>query len=316
MKALDTTPNKIPRISTLRGILCILAAIGVCQGHAKATMTTPDQHSSQLKQIGITVTVPDPKDSLSYTQAYRLYRRGDFNAAKEVFINLACYKPRCYPLRYLLANTYLRLRDYEDAKLEYETCLELYPDKRTALFCHKGIDYINAYTNSPPDEEGDRQYDRLSGILANQVELRRTQAAAKAEERRVELLAKAASNARSIREEAKQRLDELKENAPWPWFRYDYDNSRFCVIPDYVQSEAIAEDAESRAQKVLAEAQKRASQMTAPDTESIGEGLLSQTRMRGYSKTHLLPGLSDMYVRYYVHGNSNFAVRDPESKMQ
>jgi hypothetical protein len=66
--------------------------------------------------------------------------------------------------------------------------------------------------------------------------------------------------------------------------------------------QSILNKADALANTVITEATRKADTLTMPDGDEVTEGLLSQLKPTGkFSRTHLLPLGSNVYVRNYAH---------------
>lgn len=70
------------------------------------------------------------------------YQQGKFALARAYFTKAISENPRHWAARYQLANTLLRLEEYDAARTQYTVCLSICPDMRTRSYCAKALTQI------------------------------------------------------------------------------------------------------------------------------------------------------------------------------
>lgn len=240
-------------------------------------------------------------------RASMLYKSGRMESAREAYIDLVCQDPNNYYWRYCLANAYFKLHDYHAAQIQYEFCMELYPDAQTASFCKAGLKNVKRCLGQPVEEISEEfGGSNFVSSLDCMREQRREAAQIAINNQRDKLITDAHVKAREIRANANSRLEAIRNNATW-WYNDPLKNALVPVVSPALE-QAIKDNAESRAEEIVSAAQKNASELQAPESDDVIEGLLSQTQPGGkHSSVRLLPFGSNMYVRNYGHRNT-FAV--------
>jgi tetratricopeptide (TPR) repeat protein len=100
----------------------------------------------------------------SYTDGLARYNAGDYTSAKNYFLKVAGDKPMYYQSHYLLANTFVKLKDLESARKWYDICLKCNPDKATADNCRKAIAYLDKTVASGGAEPTVKKESKTSAI--------------------------------------------------------------------------------------------------------------------------------------------------------
>lgn len=85
----------------------------------------------------------EARSSEIFDTAVRHYKEGNYLLARRRFEHLLRRDPNCWPAHYQLANTYMKLNEFELARREYELCLKEV-DSATGAACRKAIAYIDA----------------------------------------------------------------------------------------------------------------------------------------------------------------------------
>lgn len=70
------------------------------------------------------------------------YNKGNYALAKAYFAKAIADHPHYWPAHYNLANTYLKLEEYNNALTEYTVCLSICPDMKTRAYCARALQQI------------------------------------------------------------------------------------------------------------------------------------------------------------------------------
>ncbi|HEY9787098.1 MAG TPA: tetratricopeptide repeat protein [Candidatus Obscuribacterales bacterium] len=73
------------------------------------------------------------------------YAKGNYALARAYFAKAVQEAPSYWPAHYQLANTYLKLEDYNRALTEYTVCLQLCPDLKTRSLCAHAMRQIESF---------------------------------------------------------------------------------------------------------------------------------------------------------------------------
>jgi hypothetical protein len=98
--------------------------------------------------------------STDLDDAVNLYKTGDYNAARFGFWRRSQENPKDYISHYYLANSFIQMKDFKNARTWYKNCLHCNPDAETAQNCSKALSYLNESTGT--DANGSAKRDSHS----------------------------------------------------------------------------------------------------------------------------------------------------------
>ncbi len=215
-----------------------------------------------LLLIGCLFFAP-PSFADNYAAGLQKYNQGDYAAAKDLFLKAARENPTSYQIHYLLANTYMQLRQPENARTWYAICLKCNPDPRTVQNCRKALAYLQTVGGTRGSTAAPTR-DTSSASKTSQADQpeEMTDAMRVAETRRKEILLDGDKQAREIRAAAEQRIKDLETDGNY-MVRDMENNTVKLGVPGQIREQIMGE-AEEQAKRVLEDAHKRAEMIQIP----------------------------------------------------
>jgi hypothetical protein len=207
----------------------------------------------------LTAAAPALADD-TFASAQAVYAQGDYVAAKVQFLQLIKANPT-WQAYYQLANCYVQIKDAKGAVKAYQDCLSLKPPAETKKMCDQALQYLakNSLAPAPaPPAAAAKPAAPEAAPPGQQAPSPRQQALMAQRER---ILEEAKKQADAIRAQAKTELEEEQANSNQ---RYIYPDGTVHTDIDPAVSARIQGDAETRAQRVMDDARRRADSLTSP----------------------------------------------------
>lgn len=195
-----------------------------------------------------------------YNDGAAQYSAGNYAAAKKHFIGAVAAKPKSWQAHYQLANTFVALKDSENAKRSYVKCLSSNPPADIRANCERAVAYIasNPKLITPvaaPVAVSKRLYSSGTTATANQPSSGSTPAS-NVEAKRAQIMQEAEAEIAKFKEHEKQRLEELHNNSNEIWRHSDGSIKAGLSAED---EKAFNRSVEEKAAAMREEAKRRAS---------------------------------------------------------
>ena len=196
-----------------------------------------------------------------YDKACAEYTKGDYKAAKDDFLSASKQNPKNWQALYQLANCYVQLKDFTNAKKSYADCLTLGPSQDIQQYCEKAIVSLSSGTatvQTKTDKKDAATISTTSKTSGNAHDADNKSEAVNPiiEQQRAKILTDAQQQADRIRAEATRQLEEAKANSNQ---RYKYPDGSTGLDVDPEITARINGEAEERARKIMEDATRRAS---------------------------------------------------------
>jgi len=184
----------------------------------------------------------------SYAAGCKSYSEGDYKAAEVFFKEAVAAYPGNALVHYQLANTEMGLHKRVEAKAEYTRCMQLHPDFSLASSCQKMLVYFNTSGAS---------HSATTVAATPETSSSPKSADSEKEARKREILSKASAEASAIRAEAEKMISEGGVPGNQQLVR-NRETGEVHIGVTTAQGEAIREEADARADKVLVAGKDRA----------------------------------------------------------
>ncbi len=240
--------------------------------------------------------------SQDFERGVSLYSKGQYQAAADAFVDAACAEPKNYAPHYALGSTYMNLGKSGLAVTEYELCLEMYPDAKTKELCKVALRTLSGSVPTKADSAEQAGRSKLSQSLAD-VGHKRVELQAQAAERQKNQITHAAQEyAVRVKENAKLKIEQLKENSSW--FGFDLAGERVGILP-YGVEESVTNAANAQAERAIEKAHEKVKAINPSGASDVTDGLRSQ--LYSNSGVRLKPLGTNVYVRNYESSGKSVA---------
>ena len=211
-----------------------------------------------------------PAQAGNLEEGIEAYKAGTYAKARGCFEKAIKEAPNSWQAHYYLANTYLGLGNYANAKYEYTVCQNMTTNAAVKQRCQAGLDMVakrsGSSSSSPPaatpaagPESGKSAASDKDGA-GGEDDSKSDQAARSVSgvrKRQDEIMQKAKEQCAEIRKAAKEQIESEKANSNQR-FRYVDDGGRIGLdISDERQKEIMSE-ADDKCKKIMEDAERSA----------------------------------------------------------
>lgn len=252
-------------------------------------------------------TVPAQAHNLFDAQMF--YREGRFRrAADELEALIRQHKDNC-EVHYLLANTYVCLRLFPEAKHEYALALSQNPNAKIKGHCVRAIEGLASYSvpkllaateaqsKEPEPSPEMKKKIALMSRLENRAEQDIALQEKKVQKQREEILEDAERRAELVKQEAKVKLEAYRDSHSGYWI--ERDTGRIIWELDPNLERAFMDPYDKEVARILEDAQRRVEGLGANKAlRDITAGINKQIYSNGKGP-QLDPTQTNLYLRTY-----------------